>query len=115
MTHSAGSSTDVSTPEQETAVGPAQPLESEPGVAGSLGNPSFPRTRSTSARLETMTDESKEDENPPGDQRSLSEQDEALSEGASSYEEDPQFSGPPNLQDLVRLGLEYCLPAPHDR
>jgi hypothetical protein len=55
-----------------------------------------------------VTDESEEDGNSPGDQRNLSKQDEALSEGASSYEEDPQFSGPPNLQDLVRLGPEHC-------
>jgi hypothetical protein len=108
-THSAGSNTGINTPEKETAVSPVLPLETEPGDAGpSSGSPSSLQTCSTPQRLETVMDESEEDENSPGDSRSLSEQDEALSEGASSYEEDPQFSGPPNLQDLVRLGPEHC-------
>jgi hypothetical protein len=49
-----------------------------------------------------------EEEDPP-DGDSLSEHDKGLSEGESSYGDDPQFSGPPNLQRLVRLlGQEHC-------
>ena len=40
---------------------------------------------------------------------SLSELDEALSDGASSYgDESPPNLGPPNLQELIRLGREHC-------
>jgi hypothetical protein len=42
------------------------------------------------------------------DGASLSEQDEALSDGHSSYGDDSQFVGPPNLQELVRLGQQHC-------
>jgi hypothetical protein len=38
----------------------------------------------------------------------LSDLDEALSDGASSYGDEPVFAGSPNLQDLVRLGQEHC-------
>jgi hypothetical protein len=39
---------------------------------------------------------------------SLSDLDEALSDGASSYYDEPTFAGSPNLQDLVLLGQEHC-------
>ena len=43
------------------------------------------------------------------DGASLSDLDEALSDGASSYgNESPLNTRPPNLQQLVRLGQEHC-------
>jgi hypothetical protein len=39
---------------------------------------------------------------------SLLDLDEALSNGASSYDDKPAFAGSQNLQDLIRLGQEHC-------
>jgi hypothetical protein len=44
----------------------------------------------------------------PLDGAGLSEQDEALSDGDSFVGNDYQVMGPPNLQELVRLGQEHC-------
>jgi hypothetical protein len=48
------------------------------------------------------------DVNDESEGEGLSDRDEAMSEGDSSYGDDAQFSGPPNLQKLVRLGQEHC-------
>jgi hypothetical protein len=67
--------------------------------------PSPVPARSTRSK-KTRAEEDLEDESE-GD-AGLSDRDEALSEGDSSYGDDPQFSDPPNLKQLVRLGQENC-------
>ena len=58
--------------------------------------------RSTRSRTRATSNDQEQDA-----ESSLSQQDEALSEGSSSYGDDTQF-GPPNLQRLIRLGQEHC-------
>jgi hypothetical protein len=59
--------------------------------------------RSTRPRTRASDREEEESEG-----EGLSDRDEGLSEGGSSYGDDSQFAGPPNLQRLVRLGQEHC-------
>jgi hypothetical protein len=53
-------------------------------------------------------EEADETTNKDEEGTSLSDLDEALSDGASSYGDEPAAAGSPNLQDLVRLGQEHC-------
>lgn len=68
------------------------------------------RSHSRSPHLNDKEDEYEETEGEedPSEGGSLSGRDEALSEGESSYGDDSQFAGPPNLQGLIRLGVEHC-------
>jgi hypothetical protein len=54
-----------------------------------------------------QADESNNEEDRP-DGESISDCDESLFEGESSYGDDPQFLGPRNLQRLVHFGQEHC-------
>jgi hypothetical protein len=59
--------------------------------------------RSTRSRTRATSDQEAESEGG-----GLSDRDESLSEGDSSYGDASQFTGPPNLQRLVRLGQDHC-------
>jgi hypothetical protein len=126
-----GTSAGVTTPRRETVGGQNHPL----GVANT-GSPASrfvdadpssptgektgipapgPITRSwtrvlvgnTVAREAEDEIEETEGEGLPEDS-GLSEQETALSDGESSFGDDSQVMGPPNLQELVRLGQEHC-------
>jgi hypothetical protein len=66
----------------------------------SAPSPAPERSTRSRARAVDLEDES--------EGAGLSDRDEALSVGDSSYGDDPQFAGPPNLQQLVRLGQGHC-------
>jgi hypothetical protein len=74
----------------------------EPPSSSRKSAPSSAPERSTrsTARARDLEEESEGE--------GLSDRDEALSKGESSYGDDPQFAGPPDLQQLVRLGQEHC-------
>jgi hypothetical protein len=59
---------------------------------------------------ETVEEHDQDDEGSEAEEAEggLSDLDEALSDGASSYGDENPFSGSPNLQGLIRLGQEHC-------
>jgi hypothetical protein len=75
----------------------------EPPSDADKSAPSSAPERSTRSTARTARDL---EEGSEGE--GLSDRDEAMSEGESSYGDDPQFLGPPDLQQLVCLGQEHC-------
>jgi hypothetical protein len=127
ITQIAGSKTGLKSPEEEPAdyqyhlfgddlstSSPVTGSEPPPDLEEAAGIPA-PNNRSrtrTPHLKEPPTRTGEEDkameEEDPHDGDSLSEYDEGFLEGESSYGDDPQFSGPPNLQRLVCLRQEHC-------
>jgi hypothetical protein len=115
---------------QGSKTGPATPVHGTSSTDASLGD----KTAATGTPKKVLEDRSptnlddsppikhhltdvetveEDDEEEPNKNReaelaSLSDLDEALSDGASSYGDEPALDGSPDLKDLIRLGQEHC-------